>query len=65
MSIWRTIMPGGHLKHEIKPHLKCRWCIGTTDAAFIAQMEKLLWRYAPPYEERYAVVCLDEGPVFS
>src|ERR1041385_3252144 len=34
------------------------------DAAFLAPMEKLLWLYALPYEERYPVVCFDERPCF-
>jgi hypothetical protein len=34
------------------------------DAAFLGAMEKVLWLYAQPYDERYPVVCFDERPCF-
>jgi hypothetical protein len=34
------------------------------NAAFIAQMERLLWLYSLPADERYPVVCFDERPCF-
>lgn len=34
------------------------------NAAFLAQMERLLWLYAQPYDQRYPVVCFDERPCF-
>jgi hypothetical protein len=34
------------------------------NALFIARMEKILWLYGLPYDERYPVVCFDERPCF-
>lgn len=51
-------------KNELKPHLKKQWCIGTINAAFIAQMERLLWLYSLPRDARFPVVCFDERPCF-
>lgn len=34
------------------------------DALFIARMEKILWLYALPFDERFPVVCFDERPCF-
>jgi hypothetical protein len=34
------------------------------NAAFLAQMERLLWLYALPYDARYPVICFDERPCF-
>ncbi len=34
------------------------------NAAFIAQMEKILWLYALPLDEEFPVVCFDERPCF-
>jgi hypothetical protein len=34
------------------------------NAAFIAQMEKILWLYALPFDEESPVVCFDERPCF-
>ena len=34
------------------------------DAAFLAKMERILWLYALPYDEKYPVVCYDERPCF-
>jgi|SRR5215204_301765 len=34
------------------------------NAAFIAQMEKILWLYALPFDEEFPVVCFDERPCF-
>jgi hypothetical protein len=34
------------------------------DAAFLAQMERLLWLYALPYDRRFPVLCFDERPCF-
>lgn len=34
------------------------------NAAFIANMERILWLYAQPYDEKYPVVCFDERPCF-
>ena len=51
-------------KNELKPHLNKTWCIGTIDAQFLAQMERLLWLYALPYDPRYPVMCFDERPCF-
>lgn len=34
------------------------------DAAFISQMERILWLYALPFDEEYPVVCFDERPCF-
>lgn len=51
-------------KNELKPHLKKQWCIGTINAAFLAQMESLLWLYSLPYDPRFPVLCFDERPCF-
>jgi len=51
-------------KNELKPHLKKTWCIGVINAAFIAQMERLLWLYSLPLDTRFPVVCFDERPCF-
>lgn len=40
------------------------WCFGTLDAAFLAQMERLLSLYALPYDPAYPLVCYDERPCF-
>jgi hypothetical protein len=34
------------------------------DAKFIAQMEKILWLYALPYDPLYPLICFDERPCF-
>ena len=34
------------------------------DAFFISQMERILWLYALPLDEKYPVVCFDERPCF-
>lgn len=34
------------------------------NAAFIANMERILWLYALPYDEKFPVVCFDERPCF-
>jgi transposase len=51
-------------ENELKPHLKCTWCIGTLDSRFLARMEHLLALYALPYDPHYPVVCFDERPCF-
>jgi hypothetical protein len=51
-------------KNELKPHLKKTWCLGTINAAFLAQMERLLWLYSLPLDPRFPVVCFDERPCF-
>ena len=51
-------------KNELQPHLKKTWCIGIINAAFIAQMERLLWLYSLPWDARFPVVCFDERPCF-
>ncbi|MCA1617174.1 MAG: IS630 family transposase [Acidobacteria bacterium] len=51
-------------KNELKPHLKKTWCIGSVNAAFLAQMERLLWLYSLPLNARFPVVCFDERPCF-
>lgn len=51
-------------KNELKPHLKKTWCIGQINAAFLAQMERLLWLYSLPLDARFPVVCFDERPCF-
>jgi hypothetical protein len=51
-------------KNELKPHLKKTWCIGTITAAFLAQMERVLWLYSLPLDARFPVVCFDERPCF-
>jgi hypothetical protein len=38
--------------------------MGTIKAAFIAQMERLLWLYSLPLDARFPVVCFDERPCF-
>lgn len=48
----------------MKPHLNKTWCLGKINAQFIAQMERLLWLYALPYDRHYPVVCFDERPCF-
>jgi hypothetical protein len=48
----------------LKPHLKRTWCLGKLDARFLAQMERILWLYAQPYDSRYPVLCFDERPCF-
>ena len=48
----------------MKPHLKKTWCIGEITAAFLAQMERLLWLYSLPVDPRFPVVCFDERPCF-
>jgi DDE superfamily endonuclease len=48
----------------LKPHLRKTWCIGTITAAFLAQMERLLWLYSLPLDARFPVVCFDERPCF-
>lgn len=48
----------------MKPHLKKTWCIGEITAAFLAQMERLLWLYSLPLDARFPVVCFDERPCF-
>src|SRR5205807_9775065 len=47
-----------------KPHPKKAWCIGEIDAAFLAQMERLLWLYSLPLDPRFPVVCFGERPCF-
>jgi hypothetical protein len=44
--------------------LQQTWCLGTLDAAFLAQMERLLALYALPYDPLYPVICYDERPCF-
>lgn len=34
------------------------------DALFIAQMERILWLYALPFDAEYPVLCFDERPCF-
>lgn len=34
------------------------------DALFISRMERILWLYALPFDEKYPVVCFDERPCF-
>jgi hypothetical protein len=34
------------------------------DANYMAQMERILWLYSLPYDEKYPVVCYDERPCF-
>lgn len=34
------------------------------DAGFIARMEKVLWLYSQPLDEKYPVICYDERPCF-
>jgi len=51
-------------KNELKPHLNKTWCIGSVNAAFLAQMESLLWLYSLPVDSRFPVVCFDERPCF-
>ena len=51
-------------KNELKPHLNKTWCIGAINAHFLAQMERLLWLYALPYDPAYPVVCFDERLCF-
>lgn len=34
------------------------------NAAFIANMERILWLYSLPYDAKYPVVCFDERPCF-
>ena len=51
-------------KNELKPHLNKTWCIGKIDAHFLAQMERILWLYALPYDRNYPVICFDERPCF-
>jgi DDE superfamily endonuclease len=51
-------------KNELRPHLKKTWCIGQINAAFLAQMERLLWLYSLPLDARFPVVCFDERPCF-
>ena len=48
----------------MKPHLNKTWCLGTLNAQFLAQMERLLWLYALPYDPLSPVVCFDERPCF-
>jgi len=48
----------------VKPHLKKTWCIGEITAAFLAQMERLLWLYSLPLDARFPVICFDERPCF-
>ncbi len=38
--------------------------MGVMSSVFIALMEKILWLYSLPYDERYPVVCFDERPCF-
>ena len=38
--------------------------MGQINAQFIAQMERLLWLYALPYDPLYPVICFDERPCF-
>lgn len=48
----------------MKPHLKRSWCIAKIDGRFLAQMERILYLYALPYDPLYLVVCFDERPCF-
>lgn len=48
----------------MKPHLKKTWCIGKMGALFIARMEKILWLYNQPEDERFPTLCFDERPCF-
>lgn len=34
------------------------------DANFLACMERILWLYALPYDEKYPVICFDERPCY-
>ncbi|MCA1626504.1 MAG: IS630 family transposase [Acidobacteria bacterium] len=38
--------------------------MGEINAAFLAQMERLLWLYSLPFDARFPVVCFDERPCF-
>ena len=50
-------------KNEVKPHLKRHWCIPPKDdAAFVADMEKVLDVYERPHDPKRPVVCMDEQP---
>jgi hypothetical protein len=51
-------------KNELKPHRKQTWSIGVLNAQFLAQMERLLWLYAQPYDPQQPVICFDERPCF-
>ncbi|MBA3440638.1 MAG: IS630 family transposase [Pyrinomonadaceae bacterium] len=44
--------------------MKKTWCIGEINAAFLAQMERLLWLYSLPVDARFPVICFDERPCF-
>ena len=51
-------------KNKVKPHLKRTWCAAKMDAIFSAKMEKLLWLYSLPCDERFPVVCFNERRCF-
>jgi hypothetical protein len=44
--------------------LKRYWVISKITSRFIAQMERILWLYALPYDPLYPVICFDERPCF-
>jgi transposase len=51
-------------KTPLKPHLKDRWRIAPKEnAAFVAAMEDVLEVYHRRYDEKRAVICMDERPV--
>jgi hypothetical protein len=50
-------------KNAVKPWLKAHWCIPPAeDAAFVADMERVLDVYQRPHDPRHPVVCMDEQP---
>ena len=50
-------------KNDVKPWLKEHWCIPPQeDAAFVADMERVLDVYQRPYDPQHPVVCMDEQP---
>jgi transposase len=51
-------------KNKLKPWQEKQWCVGPKgDGNYICNMEDVLKVYKRPYNQKYPVVCLDEGSV--
>jgi hypothetical protein len=46
----------------LKPHLIQQWCIGQINEEYLYRMEDVLHLYSLGYDERFALVCVDEFP---
>lgn len=61
-TYWFRDHPQHAQKNTLKSWLEKMWCIPPKeDSRFVAAMEDVLEVYERPYDEQYAVVCLDEA----